>query len=184
MDKLVTIVPKKEMNNSKNYFIHGLFSFLYAFVKYLSFPLCNYFRFIIIKMFSKNIKATYISDGVQLYFPWKISIGKESSLNTGVIIDGFGGVQIGNGVRIAAYVTINTADHNFSDTNIMIKDQGYICSSVNIEDDVWIGAHSCINKGVTIGKGSIIGSGSVVVKSIPAYSIAVGNPCKVIKKRY
>ena len=55
-------------------------------------------------------------------------------------------------------------------------------SPIFIEDDVWIGAHSIILKGVTIGARSIIGAGSVVTKSIPADCVAAGNPCKVIRK--
>ena len=51
-----------------------------------------------------------------------------------------------------------------------------------IEDDVWIGAHSIILKGVTIGARSIIGAGSIVTKDIPCDCIAAGNPCKVKKK--
>ena len=50
-----------------------------------------------------------------------------------------------------------------------------------IEDDVWVGAHSIIFKGVTIGARSIIGAGSVVTKSISADCVAAGNPCRVIK---
>jgi len=52
-----------------------------------------------------------------------------------------------------------------------------------IEDNVWIGANCIIMKGVAIGEGSIIGANSVVTKDIPAYSIAVGSPAKVIKNR-
>ena len=52
-----------------------------------------------------------------------------------------------------------------------------------IEDNVWIGANCIIMKGVIIGEGSIIGANSVVTKDIPAYSIAVGSPAKVIKNR-
>lgn len=52
-----------------------------------------------------------------------------------------------------------------------------------IEDDVWIAARVNVMAGVTIGKGSVIGAGSVVTKDIPPYSIAVGTPAKVIKKR-
>lgn len=174
---------KSEMNSLKNYLLHGIYLSLYALVKYLSFPFFNYFRFAILRLFSNGIKATYIADGVLIMFPWRTKVGKNSSLNTGVLIDGFGGVTIGEGVRIAAYVTINTADHDFEDTSKKIMEQGYICSEVRIEDDVWIGAHVCINKGISIGKGSVIGSGSVVTKDIPPYSIAVGNPCRVIKQR-
>ena len=52
---------------------------------------------------------------------------------------------------------------------------------ITIEDDVWIGGGAIILPGVTIGKGSVIGTGSVVTKSIPPYSVAAGNPCRVIK---
>lgn len=172
-----------EMRSIKNLILHGIYFGLYAFVKYIPFPFFEYMRYGILRIFSCAIKSTYISEGVTIYFPWKVIIGKKSSLNQGVIIDGFGGVEIGYGVRIASYVVINTADHNFIDKNEYIFKQGYLCSPVRIEDDVWIGSHVCINKGVTIGKGSIVGAGSVVTKDIPPYCIAVGVPARVIKRR-
>jgi len=52
---------------------------------------------------------------------------------------------------------------------------------VDIGDDCWIGAGAIICPGVTIGKNSVIGAGSVVVKDIPENSVAVGNPCRVIR---
>ena len=55
---------------------------------------------------------------------------------------------------------------------------------VSIEDDVWIGAHVTILKGVTIGRGSVIAAGCVVNKSTPPYSISVGVPAKMIKFRF
>jgi acetyltransferase-like isoleucine patch superfamily enzyme len=51
-----------------------------------------------------------------------------------------------------------------------------------IEDECWIAANTVITAGVTIGKHSVIAAGAVVTKNIPPYSIAVGNPAKVIKK--
>jgi acetyltransferase-like isoleucine patch superfamily enzyme len=52
---------------------------------------------------------------------------------------------------------------------------------VDIKDDVWIGASSIINRGVTIGEGAIVGAGSVVTKDVPAYTIVAGNPAAVIR---
>jgi acetyltransferase-like isoleucine patch superfamily enzyme len=49
-----------------------------------------------------------------------------------------------------------------------------------IEDDVFIGARAIILKGVTIGKGCVVGAGAVVAKSVPPYSVVVGNPAKVV----
>lgn len=54
----------------------------------------------------------------------------------------------------------------------------------NIGSDVWIGANVILKAGVTIGDGCIIGAGSIVTKDIPPYSVAVGNPCKVIRTRF
>jgi len=174
---------KSEMRSVKNYISHGVYLFLYGFVKYLSFPFSNYLRFTILRLFSNSIHTSYISDGVLIMFPWNVEIGKKSSLNQGVIIDGFGQVSIGLGVRIAAYTCINTADHEFDSLEKKIMEQGYKVGKVVIEDDVWIGVGTKINKGVRIGKGSVIGSGAVVTKDIPPNSIAAGVPCRVIRSR-
>lgn len=171
------------MRSFKNLFLHGLYFSLYSLVKYLSFPFSNYLRYLVIRIFTSSIHTTYISEGVTIFFPWNVHIGRKSSLNAGVIIDGYGHVSIGKGVRIAAYTCINTADHAFDNINTQIMDQGYITSEVTIEDNVWIGAGTKVNKGVIVGKGSVIGSGSVITKSIPSFSVAAGVPCKIIKSR-
>lgn len=81
-------------------------------------------------------------------------------------------------------VIIYTQNHRTDRTDIPMREQG-MCEikPVTIEDDVWLGARVCILPGVTIGKGSIIGACAVVSKSIPPYSLAVGNPAKVVKTR-
>lgn len=174
---------KSELRSPKNLVLHGLYISLFSLVKYLSFPFSNLLRYLVLRIFTSSIHSTYIGDGVTIYFPWNVHVGKESSLNAGVIIDGFGSVSIGDGVRIAAYTCINTADHAFDDLDARIMDQGFITGTVIIEDNVWIGAGTKINKGVRIGKGSVIGSGSVVTKNIPPFSVAAGVPCKVIRPR-
>ena len=175
--------PRSEMRSARNVILHGLYLAVYACVKYVSFPLFNYLRYGVLRLFSSGIKTTYISDGVTIWFPWNVKIGPRSSLNQGVIIDGYGRVTVGEGVRIAPYVCINTADHEYDDPDRFICEQGFVLAEVNIEDDVWIGVGAKINKGVRIGQGSVIGSGSVVTKDIPPYSVAVGVPCRVIKSR-
>lgn len=173
----------KQMRSLKNVLLHAIYLFIYAFFKYLSFPLCNYLRFFVIRIFSKNIKATYIMDGVTIWFPWRVSIGSGSSINQGVIINGFGNVEIGERVRIAAYCSFNSNDHAFADLSTPIALQGFVASPIVIEDDVWIGTGVHINKGVRIGRGSVIGGGSVVTRDIPPFSVAVGVPCRRIRDR-
>lgn len=89
-------------------------------------------------------------------------------------------VDIGENVYIAPGVCIACSSHPIEPNQ---RKEGILSSKpIIIEDDVWIGANSTICGGVTIGQGSVIGAGSVVVKSIPSNVVAVGNPCKVLRK--
>ncbi len=176
-------ISRKEMYCFKNFILQGLYVFLFAFVKNISFPLTNYIRYLVLKIFMRKLKSTYLSEGLIVWFPWKIEIGKNSSLNAGCMLNGYGGIKIGNNVRIASYTIINSVDHEFTNPDLPVNKQGYWGAKVVIEDNVWIGANVIINKGVTIGHNSVIGAGSVVTKDIPSYSIAVGVPCRVIKSR-
>ena len=182
MNKRVRI-SQQEMKSLPNQIGHGFYLLIYGIVKNWSFPFSSYLRFLVLRIFSRTIQSPVIGDGVTIWFPWRLKVGKRSSLTKGVIIDSTGGVTIGEGVRIAPYTCINTADHDFSQADVWIVDQGYVIAEVVIEDDVWIGSGVQINKGVRIGKGSVIGSGSVVTKDILPYSVAAGVPCKVIKQR-
>jgi len=105
------------------------------------------------------------------------------SINEWVHLNGKGQIEIGDWVDIAHSVSIESADHGFSSLKDHIRFQEFTVGKIIIEDDVWIGCGTRILKGVRIGKGSTIGAGSVVTKDIPPYSIAVGNPCVVIKNR-
>lgn len=91
-------------------------------------------------------------------------------------------VTIGDNVKIGGCVLITDTNGNPMDyVARRSSNEGTKSAPVVIEDDVWVGAHCIILKGVTIGARSIIGAGSVVTKSIPADCVAAGNPCKVIK---
>lgn len=91
-------------------------------------------------------------------------------------------VTIGDNVKVGAFVLITDTDaHPLDYLARRSSNEGTKSAPIVIEDDVWVGAHSIILKGVTIGARSIIGAGSVVTKSIPADCVAAGNPCKVIK---
>jgi len=109
-----------------------------------------------------------------------IVIGDNFYANFDCIILDVARVIIGNNVLFGPRVCVFTAGHP---VDKCIRNQGYeFGKEVHIGNDVWIGGNSIINPGVTIGDNVIIGSGSVVTKNIPSNSIAVGNPCKVLRE--
>lgn len=91
-------------------------------------------------------------------------------------------VKIGSNVTCAGNTFITSENHGLNPLTLSFNDNELQSTNVIIEDGVWIGEKVIILPGVTIGKKSVIGAGSVVTKNIPAYSIAVGNPARVIKK--
>ena len=93
-----------------------------------------------------------------------------------------GPVDIGNHVNLAQGITVTALNHNFSDTNKRIDEQGVSTNPVTIEDDVWIGANAVILPGVTIGEHCVVAAGAVVTKDVPPHSLVAGVPAKVIKK--
>ena len=83
--------------------------------------------------------------------------------------------EIGKDAAIAPGVIIRDCDSHKVEGTFSVK-------NIKIGDHVWIGENVIILKGVTIGDGAIVGAGSVVTKDIPAYTLAVGNPAKVIRE--
>ncbi|WP_424096512.1 acyltransferase [Moorena producens] len=113
----------------------------------------------------------------------KIKIGSDCSVNPFCFLYGAGDLVIGNWVRIATHTVIVTSNYTFDDLDMPIDLQPSTKKGVIIEDDVWIGAGVRILDGCRIGKGSVIGAGTVLTKSVEPYSVVVGVPGKVIRKR-
>ncbi len=125
-------------------------------------------------------------NGAHIIPPFYCDMGKNISfkqggfLNAGVTILDLAPVTIGDYIQVGPNVVISTAGHPL---DLAERVKPVACGNpITIGDNVWIGAGAVILDGVTIGDRSVIGAGSIVNKDIPADSVAVGNPCKVIKK--
>lgn len=113
----------------------------------------------------------------------RIKIGHTVMIGDFCNIYGQGGLTIGNYVLISAGCRIVPNQHTFDSLDRPISRQPCKAQGIAIADDVWIGANVVILDGVTIGQGVVVGAGSVVTRSIPPYSLAVGNPARVIRSR-
>ncbi len=113
-------------------------------------------------------------------YGYNVTVGDNFFLNVNGKLMDSGKITIGNNVFIAPNVCIITEEHAM-DVEQRIQGLEYT-HPVTIGDNVWICAGALILPGVTIGEGSVIGAGSVVTKDIPPKSLAVGNPCKVIRQ--
>lgn len=114
-------------------------------------------------------------------------------------VEGKGGIEVGDCCLICPGVRISSAEQIRIGRNTMLASQAYITDAdwhgvydrigtigptreVSIGENVWIGDSAIVCKGVAIGDNAIIGAGSVVVRSIPANTVAAGNPARVVKE--
>lgn len=111
-----------------------------------------------------------------------IKVGARTFIGESTIIRGQGGVTLGDSVLIGPGVQIMAVNHNFADPTIHVMDQGISGEGITIGDGVWIGAGAVILDGVTVGKGAVIGANAVVTRDIPAHSLALGAPARVVKQ--
>lgn len=110
-----------------------------------------------------------------------LKIGNNFHATRNLTIQCAGEITIGDDVLMASDVLIINYNHGTDPAVSSYLDNPLEVSTVRIEDGVWIGNNVIILPGVKIGKKSIIGAGSVVTKDVPEYSIAVGNPARIIK---
>lgn len=109
-----------------------------------------------------------------------IEVGKNFFANYNCTILDVAKVKIGDNCQMAPNVAIYTAGHPvYPTTRNTAFEYG---KEVTIGDNCWIGGNAVICPGVHIGNNVVIGAGSVVTKDIPDWSIAAGNPCRVIRK--
>ena len=135
---------------------------------------------IIRKVFAKVGENCYIEPPFRANWGCNMHVGNNFYANFNLTVVDDADIFIGDDVMIAPNVVIATGTHPVCPELRALVYQYNL--PVHIGSRVWIGAGSIILPGVTIGDGSVIGAGSVVTKDIPAGVVAVGNPCRVMRK--
>ena len=112
-------------------------------------------------------------------YGYNIEVGKNFYTNHNVVILDAAKVKFGDNVFIAPNCGFYTAGHPIDAES---RNAGLeYAKPIEVGNDVWIGGNVVVLPGVKIGSNVVIGAGSVVTKDIPSNSVAVGNPCRVIK---
>ena len=127
-------------------------------------------------LIGKNKKCILVTTSPTAY----IAIGNNSGFN-GAVIHCAEKIEIGNDVLAGFNVLIDDSDHHAMSPAERHTGQAET-KAIVIEDNVWLGTNVTVLKGVRIGKNSVIGANSLVLVDVPENSIAIGNPCRVIKK--
>ena len=138
----------------------------------------------------KGYENIYLQGPIQFDYGCFTSFGENSYANFNFVVLDTCPVTIGKNVFMGVNVTLVAALHplHYLDRNQFFnQEKGYMTDNeygapITIEDNCWIASNVIVCPGVTIGEGSVIGAGSVVTKDIPKNSLAVGNPCRVIRE--
>ena len=131
-------------------------------------------------LLGKTQKNFIIEQPFMCDYGYNIEIGENFYANHNLIILDANKVKFGDNVFIAPNCGFYTAGHPL-DVEKRNKGLEY-AKPIEVGNNVWIGGNVVVLPGVKIGDNSVIGAGSIVTKDIPANVVAVGNPCKVIKK--
>jgi putative colanic acid biosynthesis acetyltransferase WcaF len=143
-----------------------------------SVPLPSRIRVGLLRVFGAKVgKDVVIRSGVNIAFPWRLSIGNDTWIGEGVTLLNLATIRIGDNTCISQRAFLCTGSHDFFATTFNL-----ITGPINVSDCSWIAAQSFIGPNVSIGEGSMICAGAVITKNVPSFSIAKGNPAVVVAR--
>lgn len=111
-----------------------------------------------------------------------LTIGNNSAFGRFTEFGAAGGIEIGNDVIAGSYISFHSENHNFSDSSLLIREQGVTSKGIKIGNNVWIGAKATFLDGAIIGNNCVVAAGAVVNGIFPNNVIIGGVPAKILKE--
>lgn len=155
-----------------------LWSCAYPFFRF-SPRICFRWRCFLLRLFGAKVGCrTNIYSSANIYMPWNLVIGDDSSIGEWVLVYNLGLVTIGNRTTISQRAHLCGGTHDFSNPSLPLQKL-----PITINNEAWVCADAFVGPGVEVGTGAIVGARAVVTKDVPNWSIVIGNPAQILKKR-
>ncbi len=120
-----------------------------------------------------------LSSGVRLTGVARLTVGRDSFINTDCLFDLSEEIQIGRGVHVAPRVSIYTSSHRLG--GAAMRGGEVVRAPVTISDGCWVGANAILLAGVTLGPGVVVAAGAVVTKSLLEPGVYAGTPARRVR---
>ena len=136
-------------------------------------------RVALLRMFGAKIgRNVLICGGVRVHVPWNLELGDYAAIGDKVEIYNLALIRIGAHTTVSQHTYLCTSSHDYTRSDFPLYSL-----PITVGAQAWIAAGAFVAPGVTIGEGSVVGARSVVLRDIPPWTVAAGNPCKLIKPR-
>jgi putative colanic acid biosynthesis acetyltransferase WcaF len=142
------------------------------------FPWPSGLRVALLRAFGARIgEGVVIREGVNISFPWRLTLGNHVWLGEEVMILSLAPVVIGSNVCVSQRAFLCSGSHDFQAETFNL-----ITKPITVGDGCWIAAAAFIAAGVEIGAGSVVSAGSVVIGNVPPRTLVRGNPAEVLRE--
>jgi putative colanic acid biosynthesis acetyltransferase WcaF len=140
---------------------------------------CFGWRRLVLRCFGARIGArvnTYPS--TRIYFPWNLTVGDWSAIGEDVLIYNLGPVTLGEKVTISHRAHICAGTHDYTQPDLPL-----LKPPIEIKNQAWVCADAFVGPGVMVGEGAVVGARAVVMKNVEPWTVVMGNPARVVKRR-
>jgi len=133
----------------------------------------------LLRLFGARVgRGVVIHPGVNIKFPWKLSIGDHSWIGQRVWLDNLDTLTIGDNVVISQGALIIQGSHDYKQVHYPTYSKPVV-----LEDGCWVGAGAIVTLGVTVHSHAVLAVGSVATKDLDPYTIYQGNPAMPVRER-
>ncbi len=141
---------------------------------------CFAWRRLLLLVFGARLgRAVHVYPSTRITMPWNLALGDESALGEDVLVYNLGRVTIGARTTVSLRAHLCAGSHDARRPDLPL-----LKPPIVIGDDVWVAAEAFVGPGVTVGDGAVVGARAVAVRDVPAWTVVVGNPARVVGPRH